>query len=134
MYCIHRGHLFPVGNKTLHTYKGGYIVGILRLLDTPFQSRGFLHLEKGSLKVYPLAYIVICRLARLEGLCGGHCQLPLNKSGKLETGFAKKKENQNCHEDGSIRFCKSGKCCLLRTTNPKIGNGCDTLTQRLLPS
>lgn len=92
MYCIHRGHLFPVGNKTLHTYKGGYIVGILRLLDTPFQSRGFLHLEKGSLKVYPLAYMAICRLARLEGLCGGHCQLPLNKSGKLQTGFAEKRK------------------------------------------
>ena len=28
-YCVHRGHSFPVGNKSLHTFKGGYIVGTL---------------------------------------------------------------------------------------------------------
>ncbi len=77
MYSVHRGHSFPVGNKLLHTLKGGYIVGTLKFSGTLFQGRGLLHLEKGSLKAYLLKYTVICRLARLGGLCGGHCQLPL---------------------------------------------------------
>ena len=38
-YCVHRGHSFPVGNKSLHTFKGGYIVGIL-IGATLFQGRG----------------------------------------------------------------------------------------------
>lgn len=33
-YCVHRGHSFPVGNKSLHTFKGGYIVGTLKFSAT----------------------------------------------------------------------------------------------------
>ena len=33
---------------------------------------------------------------------------------------------------GSDRFRKSGKCCPLWTTNPKIWNGCDAVTHTLL--
>ena len=29
LYCVHRGHIFPVGNKTLHILKGGYGVDTL---------------------------------------------------------------------------------------------------------
>lgn len=31
LYCVHCGHFFPVGNKTLHTLKGVYIVDTLKL-------------------------------------------------------------------------------------------------------
>ena len=37
------------------------------------------------------------------------------------------------YDFGSNRFRKSGKCCPLWTTSPRIGNGCDIATQRLLP-
>lgn len=33
-YCVHRGHSFPVGNKSLHTFMGGYIVGTLKFSAT----------------------------------------------------------------------------------------------------
>ena len=45
--------------------KGGYIVDIL-IRSTLFQSRRFLHVEKGSLQAYPLKAAVIQRLVRLE--------------------------------------------------------------------
>lgn len=35
LYCVHRGHSFPVGNKTLHTLKGIYVVGTLKFGDYP---------------------------------------------------------------------------------------------------
>lgn len=34
---------------------------------------------------------------------------------------------------GLNRFRKYGRCCPMWTTNHKIGNGCDTMTQRLPP-
>lgn len=66
MYCVHRGHRFPVGNKTLHTFNDGYIEGTQKFSGTLKRGRGFLHLEKGSLKAYPLKYMVIRRLVRLN--------------------------------------------------------------------
>lgn len=50
LYCVHCGHLFPVGNKTLHIFKGGYIVDTLKFLATLigatlFQGIGIHHLE-----------------------------------------------------------------------------------------
>ena len=45
LHCVHRGHLFPVGNKVLHTLKGVYIVGILKFSGTLFQGRDIRHLK-----------------------------------------------------------------------------------------
>ena len=45
MYCVHCGHLFPVGNKTLHTLKDVYVVGTLKFGATLFQGRDIHHSE-----------------------------------------------------------------------------------------
>ena len=50
--------------------KGGYIVGIL-IRSTLFQSRRFLHLEKGSLQAYPLKITIIQRLVQVGELSEG---------------------------------------------------------------
>lgn len=55
LYCVHRGYLFPVGNKTLHTLMGGYIIGIL-IGATLFQGRGItiyrVHIISVSFEIY----------------------------------------------------------------------------------
>ena len=45
LYCVHRGHIFPVGNKTLHILKGGYSVDTLKFSGALFQGRGIHHLD-----------------------------------------------------------------------------------------
>lgn len=60
LYCVHSGHLLPVGNEKLATLMGGYIVDTLKFSGTLFKGREFLYLKKGSFQVYHLKYMVIC--------------------------------------------------------------------------
>ena len=51
-YCVHRGHSFPVGNKSLHTFKGGYIVGTIKFSATLKRGSGCLQLEGTHVSVF----------------------------------------------------------------------------------
>lgn len=56
LYRVHREHIFPVGNKTLYIFKGGYIVGFLRFSGILFQGRGVtiyrVHIKSVSFEIY----------------------------------------------------------------------------------
>lgn len=52
LYCVHHGHLFPVGNKTLHTLKGGYIVDTLKILEQWLSSNWRGRIISVSFEIY----------------------------------------------------------------------------------
>lgn len=68
LYYVHHRHSFPVGNKTLHTFKGGYIVGSLKFSGTLFQGRGVtiyrVRIKSVSFKIY--GYSPISPIGRIK--------------------------------------------------------------------